>query len=302
MDHSVDKELAERFHSKSCCQRLDVQLETSDEWCSSGVSTGQVLFNIFVGNLDSGIKCTLNMFADDTELSGAVDMPEGRHAIQRDLDKLESWACVNLMKFNKNKCKVLYTGQGKPKHKYRLSEAQIESSPEEKDLGVLVDEKLNMTRQCVLTAQKSSHILGCIKRSVASRLRDVILHLCSALVRPHLEACIQLWNPQHRTDMELLELVQRRATIMIQGMEHLYYGERLRELGLFSLEKRRLQGDLTAAFQYQKGACKKAGEGFFTRAHRDRTRGNGFNPKDGRFRLDVSKMFFIMRVVRHWSR
>jgi len=86
----------------------------------------------------------------------------------------------------------------------------IESRLKKKDLGVLVDEKLNMTHQCVLTAQKANCTLGCIQSSVASRVRDGILALCSALVRPHLQSCIQLWSPQHRTDMDLLERGQRR--------------------------------------------------------------------------------------------
>jgi len=73
-------------------------------------------------------------------------------------------------------------------------------------------------------------------------------------------------------------------------------------LGLFSLEKSRLWRDLRAAFQYLKGACKKAGEGLFTRACRDRTRGNVFKVKEGRFRLDIRKKFFTMRLVRHWNR
>jgi len=84
---------------------------------------------------------------------------------------------------------------------------------------------------------------------------------------------------------------------MIRGLELLSYEERLRELGLFSLEKRRLQGHLTTAFQYLKGAYKKGGDKIFRRSCCDRTRGNGLKLKEGRFRLDIRKIFYIMRVV-----
>ncbi|KAJ7413899.1 hypothetical protein BTVI_42146 [Pitangus sulphuratus] len=105
----------------------------------------------FACDMNSGIECTLRKFANDTKLCGAVYMLEGRDAIQRDLDRLERWAYVILMKFNKTKCKV-WRGHGNPKQKYRLEGEWIENSPEEKDLGVLVNKKLNMTCQCVLTA------------------------------------------------------------------------------------------------------------------------------------------------------
>ncbi|GAB0205993.1 hypothetical protein GRJ2_003064900 [Grus japonensis] len=96
-------------------------------------------------------------------------------------------------------------GRGNPKHNCRLGREWIESSLEEKDLEVLVDEKLNMSRQCALAAQKANRVLGCIKTSMTSRSREGILPLYSALERPHLEYCIQLWGSQYKRDMELLE-------------------------------------------------------------------------------------------------
>ena len=149
-----------------------------------------------------------------------------------------------------------------------------------------MDEKLHVSQQLALAARKAYGILGSIRRGVASREREMIVPLYCALCEAHLKYCVRVWGPQYRKDGELLEMVQRRAAKMIRGLEHLPYEDRLRELGFFGLEKRRLRGDLLAAFQCLKGAYKQEGSQLFTRLDNGRTRGNGCKLKEGRFRLD----------------
>ncbi|KAK4826043.1 hypothetical protein QYF61_003942 [Mycteria americana] len=247
------------------------------------------LFNIFVSDLDDGIKCTL------------MKVAEGRATLQEDLDRLEKWADKNFMKFSKDKCKVLHLGKHNPGVQHRLGSTRLGSRSVERDPGVPVDNKLNMSKQCAAAAKKANRMLGCINKGITSRDKEVIIPLYPALVRPHLEYCVEFWSPLCKKDVDRLERVQRRATKMIQGLGSLPYEERLRELGWFSLEKRRLRGDRITMFQYLKGGYKEDGDSLFTRSHMEKTRANGYKSLLGRFQLDTRGKFFTMRTTSRWN-
>ncbi|KAJ7404745.1 rna-directed dna polymerase from mobile element jockey-like [Willisornis vidua] len=232
-----------------------------------GLVLKPALYSTFICDTDSGIESTLSKFTDDTKVCDAVDTVKGRDGNQRHQNIFERWDCEKLVRFNEVKCKDLCLGWGNPKQKCRLGRELIKSSPGVKDLGVLVDEKYDMTRQCVLAVQKVNCVLGCIKRRLTSRSIEVVLSLYSTLVTPHLEFCVQLGMPPAQENFTPVGVSpEKRVSVMgiaswhlasstrdsqeddqmIRVLEHLSHKERQRELRLFILEKTRIQGDLRA--------------------------------------------------------
>ncbi|KAF7237296.1 RNA-directed DNA polymerase from mobile element jockey [Varanus komodoensis] len=177
-------------------QRVTISGE-SLEWqpVTSGVPQGSVLgpilFNLFINIMEEGVNSLLIKFTDNTKTGAVATTEEQVLQIQKDLDRLWKWAGGNRMAFHVDKCKVLHLGHRNRCHKYRLGDKWLESSTCERDLGVLVDCRLNTSQQCDAVVKRPSATLGCIARRVASRSREVLLPLYTTLVCPQLESCAQ---------------------------------------------------------------------------------------------------------------
>ena len=288
-------------------QRVVINGEDSD-WLpvTSGVPQGSVLgpllFLIYINDLDHGTTSKISKFADDTKLGGKALTAGDCEVIQRDLDNLSTWSEKWLLKFNKNKCKVMHIGYNNEKVNYTLQAHNLIKVEEEKDLGVMVKSDLKSGSQCLAASRKANIILGFIARNFQCKTPEVITRLYTSLVRPHLEYAVQFWSPSYQKDEKKLEGVQRRATKLIPGFRGLTYEERLKRLDLFSLNKRRIRGDLIETFKILKNIDKINKDNFLELSTQLTTRNNGLKLKGQRFNTDLRKNFFNVRVIESWNK
>ena len=288
-------------------QRVQVNGEKSDWGCvTSGVPQGSVLgpllFIIYIYDLDCGIASDISKFADDTKIGRKVKSATDAAVLQDDLKALYDWSSKWMMQFNVNKCSVLSVGRNNPQYDYTLNNTVLSHSSCERDLGVRVSSDLRPRNHCIAARNRANRALGFISRSVSHRSAEVILRLYLALVRPHLDYAVQFWSPYYKKDIDSLESVQRRMTKMIQGIRNLPYKDRLKELNLHSLQRRRLRGDLIEVFKWIKGINKGDLYEVLIPKNDTRTRGNGYKLDKFRFRKDIGKNWFTNRVVDQWNK
>ena len=267
---------------------------------------GPILFLIFINDLPLEVLSPLSLFADDSKIftrivtNKKITGLDGQSALQRDLVRVHEWAERWKMKFNVEKCKIMHIGRRNPRSKYAMGGVELQATSAERDLGITIDDKLDLGKHIKSIVAKANRLLGLIKISFACLDKAMFLNLYPVLVRPHLEYCVQVWSPYKRKYINLLERVQRRATRLVPELRDLEYPERLRRLGLTTLEERRVRGDMIQTYKFLSRKEDIDPTIFFQMAPL-RPRGNSKKIFRQRSRLNVRKYFFSQRVAPGWN-
>jgi len=308
-NHGIDGKILNWIEQwlKGRAQRVGIRGELS-KWLEvlSGVPQGSVLgpllFLVYINDLDVGISNWILKFADDTKIFSQIRDDKDRERLQEDLQKLCQWSEEWKMLFNVSKCKVMHVGRQQEQNSYFMNKQQLKCVDMEKDLGVIISNDLKVSRQCQMACSKASKMLGLINRTIEFKHRDVLIRLYKSLVRPHLEFCTPAWSPHYRKDRDLIEKIQRRFTRMIPNISKLPYDQRLTEVGLWSLEDRRLRADLIEVYKIIHGLSSVSFQSFFEFCHHDRTRGHNLKLHKHSVRTDLRQHFFTERIINVWNK
>jgi hypothetical protein len=267
-----------------------------------GSVLGPILFLIFINDLDlvAPMVDIIMKFADDTKLGHVVDTQKGKEELQDALNRMSAWSRTWGMEFNVKKCKVMHVGHNNGRQAYLMDGQQLEETEEERDIGVTMTRQLKPSAQCRNAARTAQAVLGQLTRAFHYRDRHVFLRLYVQYVRPHLEFCVAAWSPWHEGDKDCLEKVQKRAVGMISGLTANTYEERLKELGITTLEERRHQLDMIQTYRILQGKDKVDPKAFTMASEGVRLTRQSADPLNIRQqtpRLDIRRNFFSQRVI-----
>ena len=289
-------------------QRVKVngKLSRKAKVCSGvpqGSVLGPILFILYINDLPNNLKhCTCDIFADDTKIHATANNLEEAENIQKDLDSLSKWCKEWLLSFNKKKCHLLQFGRKNAKCLYHLDGFLISPVDEEKDLGVIVSQDLKAEKNVTACVTKANKVLGMIKRTFSYLDEEILTQLYKVFVRPHLEYCQQVWAPYLQKDIDILEGVQRRATKLVKCLEGLSYEERLKRTKLYSLEQRRIRGDMILTYRILSGDIKVKPRDIFSLDCYTRTRGHDMRIASKLSNSQVRQSFFSQRVATVWNK
>ena len=184
---------------------------------------------------------------------------------------------------------------------YEMGGTILSITEKEKDLGVTMNANMKVSEQCRIAASKGNQVLGMIRRNITYKDKSLIVPLSKAIVRPHLEYCIQAWSPYLGKYIDMLEKIQKRATKLIPGLRDLSYEERLKECGLKTLETRRLR-DQIEVFKILNGYENIDSNIVFEIKESKITRGHNYTLVKKQSRLDVRKFSFSQRTINVWNK
>ncbi|MEW8545255.1 MAG: reverse transcriptase family protein [Candidatus Thiodiazotropha sp.] len=270
-----------------------------------GSILGPILFLIFINDLPEVLSCLVKFYADDAKIYSPIKVVDDEMRLQANIHNAEIWAETWKMFFNAKKCKHMRIGKGQPDHPYTMTSNQVVSNIEqvtsEKDLGITFDRKLLFRDHIAKKSAIANRNLGLIFRSFTYLDKDMFVSLYKSLVRPHLEYATTVWSPMFKKDSVILENVQRRATRMVNTISNLSYEDRLKRLGLPSLEYRRLRADMIEVYKILNGIEKVDVNKFFTITDSNTTRGNDLKLFKKRSRLNIRANVFSNRVTNNWN-
>ena len=277
---------------------------------TSGVPQGSVLgpmlFIYFINDLPDVCNVTTKVYADDTKAFCAIQSPEDRQKLQQSIDNMYSWSQTWQLNFNQTKCQILHIGENNPKYEYYIGEGnnriQLATTSLEKDLGVLVDENLNFESHIDHIIKKASSKKAQILRNFSYRSKKVLVPLFKSIVRPILEYANSAWDSSMRSQVNLIEGVQRKYTRHILEAKKLPYPERLKKLELPSLEYRRFRGDLIQVFKIAQEKYDRNSTNTLLQFNPNpRLRGHQFKITKSYTNKKQYQHFFSNRIVNQWN-